>query len=281
MTEKKRGPMKLSDIGNSKQSSKAAVDRKISQNSHIKKKHSDNDPSKVGQTPSYQKMARVKQAPRHQTSANIEDSALSADSLASDLLAKAEGLRVQKADSLFQEKELPAESSKDEVVAGEITLIEVQKKNKKRFNVYIKGQFAFGISENTLVKFALHKGQVLDKDFIADIQQIDKEDYAYQLAVRFLSHQLRSEKEVRAKLTEEEIEPEVMEKAVAKLKEVKLIDDTMFGQAYTRTAMNINKKGPNVIARELKNKGLGEDEIDQSLNEYDRDTEVENAYAIA
>ncbi|MFW3332900.1 MULTISPECIES: recombination regulator RecX [Aerococcus] len=281
MTGKKRGPMKLSDIGNTKQSSKVAVDKKSKHDSYTREKHSDNGLSEGGQSPSYQKKARVKQTPRHQTSANIEDSASTADNLASDLLAKAEGLRAQKANPLFQEGELPTETSEDEVVAGEITLIEVQKKNKKRFNVYIKGQFAFGVSENTLVKFALHKGQVLDKDFIADIQQIDKEDYAYQLAVRFLSHQLRSEKEVRAKLNEEEIEPEVMEKAVAKLKEVKLIDDTMFGQAYTRTAMNINKKGPNVIARELKNKGLGEDEIEQSMNEYDRDTEVENAYAIA
>ena len=245
MTEKKRGPMKLSDIGNTKQSSKVAVNKKSKQDSYTRKKHSYNDPSEGGQTSSYQKKPRVKQVPRHQTSANVENSASNADNLASDLLAKAEGLRAQKADPHFQEAELPAGSSEAEVVAGEITLIEVQKKNKKRFNVYIEGQFAFGISENTLVKFALHKGQELDKDFIADILQTDKEDYAYQLAVRFLSHQLRSEKEVRAKLTEEEIEPEVVEKAVAKLKEVKLIDDIMFGQAYTRTAMNINKKGPN------------------------------------
>ena len=53
------------------------------------------------------------------------------------------------------------------------SLIEVQKKNKQRFNVYIKGNSLLG-SVKYLVKFALHGGQVLDKDFIADIQQIDK-----------------------------------------------------------------------------------------------------------
>ncbi len=251
MTEKKRGPMKLSDIGNKSNPSKPSTSR--------------------NNKPAYKK----------DRSQEVDQTEPSVDSLASDLLAKAEGLRAQKAAPLFQGENKRAETDEKRVLAGEITAIEVQKKNKKRFNIYIKGQFAFGISENTLVKFALHKGQVLDQEFIADIQQVDKEDYAYQLAVRFLSHQLRSEKEVRAKLAEEEIEPDVMEKAIIKLKDVKLIDDTMFGQAYTRTAMNINKKGPNVIARELKNKGLGEEEIDKSLDEYDRGTEVENAYTIA
>ena len=83
MTGKKRGPMKLSDIGNTNQSSKAAVDKKSKQDSYTREKHSDNDLSEGGQSPSYQKKARVKQTPRHQTSANIEDSASTADNLAS------------------------------------------------------------------------------------------------------------------------------------------------------------------------------------------------------
>lgn len=281
MTGKKRGPMKLSDIGNSNKPSKPAANHN---KSYPKQGSSGHKSGKVGQKPDYQRKQTVRKPSHNQTPPSLENSGLSADHSASDLLAKAEGLRAQKAAPLFQGEEVApeeAETTENQAIAGEITAIEVQKKNKKRFNVYIKGQFAFGISENTLVKFALHKGQVLEPDLIADIQQIDKEDYAYQLAVRFLSHQLRSEKEVRTKLTDEEIEPEVMEKAIVKLKEVKLIDDAMYGQAYTRTAMNINKKGPNVIARELKNKGLDEEDIDQSLNEYDRDTEVENAYAIA
>lgn len=280
MTGKKRGPMKLSDIGNTKPSSNPVVDKKSNRQAYPKQENSEKRYDQPGQRQAYSR-ERNKQNVRRPSPIKLDETETSVDNLASDLLAKAEGLRAQKATSLFQEESIPQENEEKQVVAGEITAIEVQKKNKKRFNVYIKGQFAFGISENTLVKFALHKGQVLDKELVADIQQIDKEDYAYQLAVRYLSHQLRSEKEVRAKLTEEEIEPAVMEKAIAKLKDVKLIDDKMFGQAYTRTAMNINKKGPNVIARELKQKGLAEEEIDQSLNEYDRDTEVDNAYAIA
>lgn len=262
MTAKKRGPMKLSDIEGDKSQAKGS-----------------RTPNGRGQKISGETKSPVsKPAKKVNTSKqNMTEEPSNASQL---LLDKAKKLQENKASS----KEPVPTTDKDEGTepqSGAISLIEVQKKNKKRFNIYINGAFAFGISENTLVKFALHKGQELDADFIKEIQQVDKEDYAYQLAVRFLSHQLRSEKQVRDKLAEEEIEPEVMETAIAKLKDIKLIDDSIYGQSYTRTAMNLNKKGPNVIAQELKRKGLDQEEIDQSLAEYDQSTLNENAYELA
>lgn len=266
MPEKKRGPMKLSEIGNSKRSpAKPAV-------------------TKYNPTPAAPEKTKT---PRPKAPSKKVVQADDSLNPAQDLLAKAQLLRAQKPsmevdfeapDTLEQERQAAVDA---DIQSGTITLIEVQKKNKKRFNIYLNDQFAFGISENTLVKFALHKGQELDRDFVKDIKEVDKADYAYQIAVRYLSHQLRSEKEVRDKLKEEAIEPAVIETAIEKLQKVKLIDDTVYGQSYTRTAMNINKKGPKMIERELKNKGLSDEEISQSIAEYDQEIMNENALDIA
>lgn len=43
-----------------------------------------------------------------------------------------------------------------------ITKIEVQKKNKERFNLFLDEQFEMGIDIDTLVKFNLKKGQQLE-----------------------------------------------------------------------------------------------------------------------
>ncbi|RPA57604.1 recombination regulator RecX [Aerococcus agrisoli] len=266
MPEKKRGPMKLSEIGTSKPSP-------------AKPRATQDRPTPAAPEKNYQ----TRPKPRPKQVIQAEDS----PNPAQDLLAKAQQLRAQKPtndldfeapDTLDQERQAEVDAN---IQSGTITLIEVQKKNKKRFNIYLNGQFAFGISENTLVKFALHKGQELDTDFVKDLKEVDKADYAYQLAVRFLSHQLRSEKEVRDKLKDEDIEPAVIETAIEKLQAVELIDDTVYGQSYTRTAMNINKKGPKMIERELKNKGLNDEEISQSIAEYDQDVMHENALDIA
>lgn len=258
MPEKKRGPMKLSEIGQKTSKARESTDK--SRQPRPSKKRTSPEPV-------YDKQNEFDEV----------------SSAANDLLEKAKSLQSKKKTPAINENHgSTGEASEPaEDIAGAISLIEVQKKNKKRFNVYINGQFALGIGENTLIKFALHKGQVLEADVVKEIQQIDKEDYAYQVAVRFLSHQLRSEQEVRKKLVDEEIEDAIIDQAIKKLKEVKLIDDNMYGQAYTRTAMNINKKGPSVIARELKRKGLDENEIEQSLAEYDEDVLQENAYTLA
>ena len=43
-----------------------------------------------------------------------------------------------------------------------VTKIEVQKKNKERFNLFLDGEFEMGIDIDTLVKFNLKKDQILE-----------------------------------------------------------------------------------------------------------------------
>ncbi|HCW9061576.1 TPA: recombination regulator RecX, partial [Staphylococcus aureus] len=54
-----------------------------------------------------------------------------------------------------------------------ITKIEVQKKNKERFNLFLDEQFEMGIDIDTLVKFNLKKGQQLEAADMAEIQKYD------------------------------------------------------------------------------------------------------------
>lgn len=174
-----------------------------------------------------------------------------------------------------------ADPHRPQIWQGKISMIEVQKKNKERYNVYLDEAFAFGISEATLVRFSLHKGQELTPDEVNSIYQSERESTAYNLAVRFLSHRLRSKKEVYDKLKDEEIPDELILETVGKLEALKLIDDVTYGQSYTRTAALINQKGPNLIKRELKQKGLLEADIATALAEYDEADQIKNAQALA
>lgn len=164
---------------------------------------------------------------------------------------------------------------------GKISSIEVQAKNKERYNIYIDQAFVFGVSEATLVRFALHKGQDLTTEDVKSIYQSERESSAYNLAVRFLSYRLRSKKEVRDQLKSAEVSADLIETTLSRLEDLTLIDDRVYGQSYTRTAARINQKGPNMICRELKQKGLSEGDIAVSLEEYDHDQQLANAKALA
>ncbi|MCZ0718119.1 RecX family transcriptional regulator [Aerococcus kribbianus] len=164
---------------------------------------------------------------------------------------------------------------------GQVTAIAVQKKNKERFNLFVDNRFAIGISESTLVHFALTKGQTIDQNLLEAIKNYEENDQAYQSSLRYLSQQLRSEKEVKDKLISLDYPQVAIEFALERLKKLDLLNDLAYGQAYVRTAMRVNKKGPQVIRRDLKQKGLNQTTIYQALEEYSDRNEEENAYSIA
>ena len=74
-----------------------------------------------------------------------------------------------------------------------ITKITAQKKSG-RYNIFIDEQFAFGVTESVLIKYRLAKDLEIDSQLQRDIQKDDDNAKAYQLALNYLSHQLRTVK---------------------------------------------------------------------------------------
>lgn len=162
-----------------------------------------------------------------------------------------------------------------------ITKIEVQKKNKERYSIYLNDQYAFGVQEATLIKFALFKGSQLSPEQIKEIEHEDYLQRAYSLSLRYLTHQMRTEKEVRQKLVKNEISPAAIEATIQRLKEQKYIDDQFYADSFTRTSANLSRKGPKLVERELKNKGVLQSEIQQALEEYSPQEQIANGQEIA
>lgn len=163
-----------------------------------------------------------------------------------------------------------------------ISKIEQQKKNKNRFNIYLKteGQkeeYAFSVDDDLLVKMKLSKGLEIDDLAIMEIQYRDHVQKAFQSAVTYLSYKIRSEKEIIHYLTEKEWEEAVVDEVIHKLREYKYINDEEYAMAFVRTQMNVAKKGPDVIHRELVEKGIEETSILQAMNQYTAELQMENA----
>lgn len=161
-----------------------------------------------------------------------------------------------------------------------ITMIETQKR-KGRYNVYLDGEYAFPVDEAVLVKHVLHKGMEISPDFQKQIEREDNFSKAFSRAANYLSYSLRSEKEVRDDLMKHEFSLETAEKVIEQMKEMKYIDDLTYAESYTRTAANLNGKGPNNIRQELKRRGIKETIIEQALLEYPIEQRIENGIEVA
>ncbi|KRL60031.1 recombination regulator RecX [Latilactobacillus fuchuensis] len=161
-----------------------------------------------------------------------------------------------------------------------ITKISSQKQ-KGRYNIFIDEAFAFGVTESVLIKYRLAKGLEMDATLQRDIQKDDDDAKAYQLALNYLSRQLRTEKELRQYLQEHEITPDGIEHSLAKLRELHYIDDQDYADSYVRTVMHTGDKGPKVIRQKLIQKGVKGPQIDQALTLYTTDDRAEVGLAAA
>ncbi len=81
-----------------------------------------------------------------------------------------------------------------------ITKIEVQKRSKERFNVYIdKGQgeeYGFSVNEVILIKHGLQKGLEIDEIALGNILYNEEVQKAYLQAISYLSYQMRTKLEI-------------------------------------------------------------------------------------
>lgn len=79
----------------------------------------------------------------------------------------------------------------------QISKIERQKKNPQRYSIFIQDEYAFGVDEQILLKFSIHKGMSLNQDLITKILQAEFQQSVFLKALNYLSYGLRSEKEMR------------------------------------------------------------------------------------
>ncbi|WP_442600875.1 regulatory protein RecX [Paenibacillus sp. KN14-4R] len=161
-----------------------------------------------------------------------------------------------------------------------ITMVELQKKNKHRFNIYLNEEFAFAVHEDIMIKHHLFKGTSIDSARIIDILQEEEQHSAYLASLRYLGRGPRSEKEVRRKLKEKGYDGESADKAVDKLKQQQYIDDHAFAKQWADHRVHFGRKGRNFVRQELASKGLGKDEISQAMQGIDEEAEYEGALTL-
>ncbi|WP_188207311.1 recombination regulator RecX [Alkalibacillus aidingensis] len=160
-----------------------------------------------------------------------------------------------------------------------ISKISKQKKNSKRYNIYIERQgrdeFAFGVHEDLLVRYELRKGMDLSEAKMAEIKEQDAMYKYYTLSINYLSYRMRAKSEIVKYLEKKEATDEEIAFVIERLERENLVDDLAFSEAYVRTKMNTSSNGPNRIRQELYQKHISEAMVEQALKYYTQEKEIE------
>jgi regulatory protein len=148
-----------------------------------------------------------------------------------------------------------------------ITALTAQKRNHQRVNVYLDGEFAFGLSR--LVAAWLQVGQTISDEKVEQLKADDGREVAYQQATRYLAYRPRSEAEVRQHLESQDLPPEAILEALVRLAKNGLLNDSQFAQTWIENRSEFRPRGRRALAYELKHLGVNPQVVERALEGVD------------
>ncbi len=150
-----------------------------------------------------------------------------------------------------------------------ITDIAQQKKNEKRYSIFIDGQFVFGLSDVDVLFFRLKIGEEISEKKLNNIIETSIKTKARETVFNYIGYRARTEKEVRKKLEEKEFSMEIIDEAIEFVKGYGYINDEQYAKDYIEEKLNYKGWGISRIKHELSMKGVEREIISLILEEND------------
>ncbi|HMS33056.1 MAG TPA: RecX family transcriptional regulator [Ignavibacteria bacterium] len=159
-----------------------------------------------------------------------------------------------------------------------ITKIEAQKKDKHRYNIFIDGSFAFGLYEDSVLKYGLRSGDELNEKKIIEMREFDEFGYGKKAAYSFLAYKPRSKKDLVKKLKQKKISDNTIDDIIELLEKQKYLNDEIYARNYLEDKLSSKPIGKRLAMMKLLEKGIDKEQIESVINEnYSEDKEFELA----
>ncbi len=148
-----------------------------------------------------------------------------------------------------------------------ITKIEQQKKDARRYAIFLDGEFAFGLHESLLLQSGLHTGDTITGAEVGELKYADEEFRAKEAAYTLLQYRERSVAELRGRLRKKGYPGAVVASVLETLEEKGYLNDREFALKYAEDQLTRKNIGPIRLRTELAKKQVGEAIIDQVVEE--------------
>ena len=162
-------------------------------------------------------------------------------------------------------------------MARRITGLQVQKRNNQRLNIYLDGEYAFGLSR--YVAAWLQVGQELTEEKITALLADDAVESAYQKSTKFIGYRMRTTSEVDKHLTKKGIEQQVIRQVIERLNEKGLLNDEGFAKMWIENRSEFRPRSQRLLALELRRKGIDSETIQNVIERTPPEDEL--AYLAA
>lgn len=155
-----------------------------------------------------------------------------------------------------------------------ISALKPQKRSKKRLSVFIDGEYACSLDRETVAQFRLKAGTKVDPEFLKEVVLEEQFRHCRDDAFRLLSYRARSEQELKERLEKKGYSPEIVERVLARLRELGIVDDERLAREYVQTRISVGHKGKFRVKQELLKKGIPPETVSAALQQAPAELEA-------
>jgi len=147
---------------------------------------------------------------------------------------------------------------------------------RKRYTVELDGAPALTVTPEIAVQFGLRAGATLTAARFTELRAAQDHGDVLAAALRLISYRPRSEKELRDRLNQRNQDAGVVDATIARLKELRLIDDAEFAASWVQNRGVSSPRSRRLLASELRARGVQREIASASAGTVD---EAEAAYS--
>ena len=148
-----------------------------------------------------------------------------------------------------------------------ITKIQRLRGKRPRYCIHLDDSPALELSDWTIGKYGLRKGDEIDDATLAKVAKAETETRAKNIAINYLSYRQRSSKEIRDHLTRKGFDRDACEKVVRDLQSVGLVNDREFARSFIKDRMLRKPSGLALLRQQLMAKGIASEAAAEVLEE--------------
>jgi len=146
-----------------------------------------------------------------------------------------------------------------------ITALQPQQRSKRRFSVFLDGNFLFGLAAETVADLGLRVGMEVDRAKLDEIAREEQQHQARQYAFLLLSYRARTTAELKQRLARKGFSPDIVARTLQRLSELKMIDDAGYARQFVQDRVSIGHKGKWRVRGELIKRGVAREHIEEAL----------------
>lgn len=161
-----------------------------------------------------------------------------------------------------------------------ITDIKQQVKNQSRFSIFVDDKYKFSLSQSAILDTGIKIGKEITQAELDNLVDESISDKAYNSAISLIVRRNRSEWEMKDYLKRKDLDPDLIDDIVEKLKTYNLLDDRDFAKAWVENRRLLKSTSKRRLQQELKAKRVSDEIIKSVLGDDDTDEKEVIKYLI-